>query len=410
MKQTFQLFLFSSFLLVFGVVGVLQSPSLIHAQESDTVTVEFYWGDGCPHCAKAKPFLKELDDTYNKVIVESYEVYYDQDNAEQLADRASDLGVTSFGVPFIVIGDQYVIGYGGDSTTGKDIIQKIEEELGRDLVDSSDSSEDSSDVIDESGAEDDGNSGKVDEEKIDVPIIGSINPESVSIPLLAIVLGTVDGFNPCAMWALLFLISLLVNIQNKRRMWILGTTFIVTSALIYLVFMTAWLNLFLFVGYVKWMRIAIGLVAIGAGIYHFYDFYQNKSGCKVTNTERRRHILHKIKDVVKNKSFFLAMIGIITLAVTVNMIEMVCSAGLPAIFTHVLSINELSGIQYASYMILYILFFLIDDLIVFFIAMTTLKIIGIEHKYSRIARIIGAIVILAIGLALIFKPEILMFG
>lgn len=406
MKQTFHLFLFSSLLLVFAILGILQSPSFIHAQESDTVTVEFYWGDGCPHCAEAKPFLAELGDTYDEVIIESYEVYYDQDNAKKLADRADDLGVSSFGVPFTVIGDQYVIGYGGDGTTGKDIVQKIEEELGHGLKDSSvpNEDDDTSDQPKTGGVEE-----TKDDERIDVPIIGSINPESVSIPLLAIVLGAVDGFNPCAMWALLFLVSLLVNIQNKRRMWILGTTFIVTSALIYLVFMTAWLNLFLFVGYVKWMRMAIGLVAIGSGIYHFYDFYRDESGCKVTNTQQRRHILHKIKDVVKNKSFFLAMIGIITLAVTVNMVEMVCSAGLPAIFTHVLSINELSGIQYASYLMLYILFFLIDDLVVFLIAMTTLKMIGIEHKYSRIARIVGAIVILSIGLALIFKPEILMF-
>ncbi|MGB6882259.1 MAG: hypothetical protein WBD86_03140 [Microgenomates group bacterium] len=248
-------------------------------------------------------------------------------------------------------------------------------------------------------------------ESLTLPIIGTIQTANLSLPLLSVVIGLLDGFNPCAMWTLFFLISLLLSMKDKRRMWILGTVFIITSAFVYFLFLSAWLNFFLILGFLFWIRIIIGLVALGAGIYNLRDYYVNREGaCKVTGSEKRRKTFDKLKSIAHERKFILALGGIILLAFAVNLIELVCSAGLPAIYTQILSLNTLSTWQYYSYILIYIFFFMLDDLFVFAVAMITLHAIGIQSKYARFSRLIGGILMLIIGALLLFKPEFLMFG
>lgn len=224
-------------------------------------------------------------------------------------------------------------------------------------------------------------------------------------------MGALDGFNPCAMWTLLFLISLLLGMKDKKRMWILGATFIVASASVYFMFMAAWLNLILFLGLVIWVRIIIGLIAMIGGGYSLKEFIFNKnSGCKITGNEKRQKVFDKMRLAIQQNSLWLALGGIILLAFAVNLVELICSAGLPAVYTQILALNQMNNWQYYLYILLYILFFMIDDLLLFFVAMFTLQMTGITTKYARFSRLIGGLIMLAIGLMLIFKPGWLMFG
>jgi len=248
-------------------------------------------------------------------------------------------------------------------------------------------------------------------ETLEVPVLGEINTGNLSLPLLSVVIGILDGFNPCAMWTLIFLISLLLGMKDKKRMWILGGTFIATSAFVYFLFLSAWLNFFLILGFVFWIRVAIGLVALGAGIYSLRDFYINREGgCKVTDSESRKKTLDKLKNITHKRDFIAALFGIILLAFAVNLIELICSAGLPAVYTQVLSLNDLPTFKYYLYILIYIFFFMIDDLFVFIVAMVTLHAVGIQTKYARFSRLIGGIIMVIIGILLLFKPELLMFG
>jgi hypothetical protein len=199
--------------------------------------------------------------------------------------------------------------------------------------------------------------------------------------------------------------------ENRVKMWILGTTFIVTSGLIYFLFLAAWLNFFLFVGYIFWVRAMIGFLALGVGAYYLHDYRKNREGaCKVTGGEKKKKVFERIKEVVQTKNFAFAMVGIMILAIAVNMVELVCSAGLPAVYTQVLSLSGFPVWQYYLYLIFYILIFMLDDLVVFGIAMITLRSIGLSGKYARLSHLIGGIIMLIIGILLLFKPEWLMFG
>lgn len=356
----------------------------VFAQEKQ-VNIYFFWGEGCPHCADEKPFLEKLEKKYPQVNVLDYETWNSSDNRKLLKEVGEKLNTNVSGVPFTVVGDKHFTGWLSEETTGKDIENAVLCVLNDGCLD----------VV--GGAE------------LKLPLIGKVNPRNFSLPVLTIVLGGLDGFNPCAMWTLLFLISLLLGMKDKKRRWILGTAFIVASAFVYFLFMAAWLNLLLFVGFIVWVRILIGLVALGGGGYNLKEFFTNKdNSCKVTGGEKRQAVFEKLKNITHQKQFLIALGGIILLAFAVNLVELICSAGLPVIFTQILSLSQLDKWQYYGYMLLYILVFMLDDLFVFFTAMITLEVTGISTKYSRISHLVGGILMLVIGLLLIFKPELLM--
>lgn len=372
-----------------------------HAQEidkSDTVDLYLFWGDGCPHCEKERIFLEQLKQKYPELSVHEYEVWGNSKNRDLMIEFAEKLNATVNGVPFTIIGENYTVGWLNEESTGAQIENSIKCVLNNSCSDI---------VIEIDGKEKDSRIPEI----ITLPILGEIQTKNISLPALTIIIGLLDGFNPCAMWTLIFLISLLLGMQNRTRMWILGSTFIVTSATVYFLFLSAWLNLLLFIGFILWVRLGIALVALGGGGYYLKEYFFNPhSTCVVTKSEKRKKIFEKLKVLAREKHILIAFIGIILLAVAVNLVELICSAGLPAIYTQILILSDLPVWQYYGYLLLYIFFFMLDDLLVFSIAMITLRITGFSSKYSRVSHLVGGIAMVVIGILLIFKPEWLMFG
>ena len=402
-KVSIKLFLFT---LIF-----LMSGSFTFAEtNTEQINLHLYWKEGCPHCENEKEFFKILKEDYPQIQINEYEI---SKNPQYLKDFIK-VGTTLNGekitlVPTTIIGEKIITGY-SEPTTSDIIRGAIEDCIKNPCRDSVTEILNGTFVI----TENDFPKEEISSEKsgkISLPLIGEINTASFSLPLLTIIIGALDGFNPCAMWSLIFLIGLLLGMKDKRRMWFLGGTFIFASAFVYFIFMTAWLNLLLFIGFVFWVQKGIGIVALGAGGYNLKEYITNKdASCKVTNTEKRKNTFQKIKEITQNKNFLLAFLGIIILAFAVNLVEAICSAGLPAIYTGILTANDLPAWKYYAYLLLYIFIFMLDDLIVFFASMKALQISGVTTKYTRASHLIGGIVMLILGLLLIFKPEYLMFG
>ena len=393
---------------------------------SNKVDAYLFYGNGCPHCAKEIQFFNSIKDKYPDLNVIGYEVYYSQENSLLMQKVANYLGSEDGGVPFLIIGDEYFVGFGEElspieieSRINECIVDKCPNNVGgilgfkneevipliqKESVNTNNLNKE--EIILESGI----NTEVENEKIIKLPFLGNTNIHKLSLPVLAILMGLLDGFNPCAMWTLLFLISLLLGMNNRKRMWTLGVAFIVASASVYFIFMSAWLNLVLFLGLIIWVRLAIALLALFGGSYSIREFFTSTTnGCKVTGSEKRQKVFEKLKCIVKQNNLWIALGGIIILAFLVNLVELICSAGLPAVFTQVLAMNNLSTFGYYSHILLYIFFFMIDDLFVFFIAMITLKMTGITTKYAKYSHLIGGILMVIIGVLLIFKPEWLMF-
>lgn len=386
---------------------------MVSAKEGDTITLYLFHGDGCPHCADEQDFLETIKDDYPNLKIEKYEVWYNDENAELQGKVEKALSVKRSGVPLTVIGSTVISGYG--QGTGSRIERAIkyyqendyEDEIQK-IKDGTFVPKEDEEVIDPFTEEEK----KSDEEvSVSVPFFGKVNLKNISLVSSAVLIGLIDGFNPCAMWVLLFLISILVGMKDRKKMWCLGLTFLITSALVYMVIMLSWIQVVVKMTTLIWIRNVIAIVALVGAFINLKSFFTSPdSGCQVVDDKKRKKILTRIKKFTSEKNFILALFGIMGLAVSVNLVELACSAGLPIVFSELLVLNSVDGWAKILYTLVYIFFFLIDDLIIFMIAMITMKVTGISTKYNKYSHLLGGIIMLIVGVLLLVRPEWLMFN
>lgn len=245
---------------------------------------------------------------------------------------------------------------------------------------------------------------------VTLPIAGEIDLATVSIPAISILLGALDGFNPCAMWVLIFLISMLSGMKDRKRLWILGFAFLFITAALYYLVLLSWVKISVEFSTIYWLRIAIALVSIAGGAINLKKYFNtDEDGCEVVDDRKRNKIVERVKNIVKEQSMPLALLGVVFLAISVNLIELACSAGFPLLFSQVLAVNNVTGSMQLFYTFLYVLFFLIDDLIIFAIAVFSFKMLGVSQKFSKYSSLIGGIIMVIMGLIIILAPEWLVF-
>ena len=360
-----------------------KAGKILNIENDDKVHLYLFHGQECPHCEEERNWLKGIEEDYKDYLtIYYYEVWHDKDNIKLLDDIKKEFEIKSTGVPLTIISDKYYVGY--SEPIGDTIENKIQEfaEL------------------------------KNKDNEISIPIIGKVNIKEVSIPLVAVVLGFIDGFNPCAMWILLFLISMLIGLNNKKRAWILGLTFLLVSGLVYFLSMLG-INFVIGVVTINWMKVLIAIFILIAGLYNlrkYFNIRKKDVGCTVVDAKKRKKITTKMKNIMNSNSFLFSLGGIILLAASVNLIELACSLGFPVIFSEVLTVNEISGITRIIYLLIYIFFYMIDDMVVFSISMVTLEATGITNKYNKLCTLISAIIMIIMGILLLIKPEWLMLN
>ncbi|MCK4540050.1 hypothetical protein KAU09_02770 [Candidatus Parcubacteria bacterium] len=411
------------FIISFFIFGF--SPFFAHSQLQDEINLYFFYGDGCPHCNKEDVFLKKLEQKNENIEIFRYETWNNKENQEFLVKLGKELNIVIRGVPMLIIGDKAITGYYNEEVTGRKIKNIINEYTQTECNDIAASVINGDNILQtcihncEEGDEEClrncgcGTDVKINENTamVAVPLLGEINPQKFSLPVLTIIMAAIDGFNPCAMWVLLFLINLLLNVKSKFKMWTLGSAFIISSAAVYYLFLAAWLNVVLFMGFVFWIRLLIAGVAVFSGAYHLRDYFKNHNqGCKVTGAKSRQRVFKNLRRVVLEEKFIFSLLGIIILACLVNMVELLCSAGIPAVYVPILTLANLPSWQFYAYLFLYVLVFLFDDLIIFFVAMKTLRLKASDSRYTRYSGLVGGVILVVIGLLLIFKPGWLMFG
>jgi len=380
MKRVFFIFFVAFF---FNLL--LGGSNLALAQEK--IEINFFSSQTCPHCAEERVFLEDLEQRYPEVSVKEYDVIFYPENKkilEEFYERHQVPERDRGWVPVVFTPTEYFIGF--SEQIGQGIEACIEECMGQ---------------------------GSEFEQKIKIPFLGEVNISNFSLPVLTIIFGAMDGFNPCALWVLFFLIVLLINTKSRKKMWLIGGTFILTSGIVYFLILSAWFNLFLAISYVNTTRILIGVFAIGVGLWQIKNFFTYHPGvCRVLGLGSRwgAKLEEKAKDLVSAPIMVSTFLGIIVLALAVNLVEFFCSAGLPAIYTKILAMQGLSTVSYYLYLLLYAVVFMIDDFIIFSVAVVTLSRFGFTEKYNYWTTLLGGLLILLLGLILLFKPELLMFS
>lgn len=352
-------------------------------KNDEKVNIYLFYSKICPHCQKEEKYFETLKEKYqDKINIYTYEVTENKTNNEIMKSLKKELKENSQGVPFTIIGSKTFLGY--DESLNERIENTIES------------------YLDENTKTDN---------TYTIPILGKIEAKNASIILIAIILGFIDGFNPCAMWILLLLINMCLSIKDKKKMLIVCLTFIITSGIIYFLSMLG-IGFILDLSTISYIRNIIAILAIILGIYNLYTYLKTRkqTGCHVVKKEKRKTIITKINNILNNKNTLLMFGGTIILATSVSLVEMACSLGFPTIFLELLSINNIHSFLKVTYLLIYILFYLIDDIVVLFLSIKAFETKGISTKYNKYVHLIGGLIMILMGVLLIFKPEWIMFN
>ena len=407
-KYLVVLLIMLSFLIPLNVKA--KENTKVDASDKYSEKIYLFYGRECPHCEELMKYLDKLlsNKKYKDVKLEKYEVWHNDKNSKLMDEVGKVLDVPTTGVPFFIVGTN--VKYGFDSSNKDDFKDIIDYYLGKSYHDP---------VGDYIHGTDTSNLEELHYTKSNkniykLPLVGKVDAKKASLLAVSVIIGAVDGFNPCAMWILLFLLSLLISTKDRKKMWLLGLTFILTSGIVYLMFMLSSLNVAKYTSGIIFVRYLIGVFALVFGLINIYRYIkgikEKDVGCDVTDANKKRKIMDRIRKILSENKMIFAFLGIILLALSVNLIELLCSLGLPVMYTEILGLNNLSAFEYGFYMLIYILFFLIDDLVIFFIAMKTLKLKGISNKYMKYSHLIGGTIMLLIGILMILKPAWLLFN
>jgi glutaredoxin len=423
----------------------------------DLLTIHAYVREGCPHCAAAKAFLRRIGPSYPGFTIQYHDIVAQPAERDRLLEIAKRLNVQVANVPGIYVCGRLLVGYDTDATSGRRLEEVLKaacvpcpkqplpeagsdgnqrkQETGgpfvpgaillgvpalfRQTTPAEDAStatrEDVAPLEDLEDLEDMGeaesysappSTAETTSDVVDLPLFGSVSARQVGLPLFTIAIGLVDGFNPCAMWVLLFLLSILVNLHSRWKILAVAGTFVVISGLAYFAFMAAWLNVFQIVGFFRPAQIALGLLAVFIGSVHVKDFFAFHEGFSLSIPEAAKPgIYARVRRIVTAENLFGAVLGAACLAVLVNVVELLCTAGLPALYTQILTLRGLPAWKDYAYLALYNAAYMADDTLMVAVVVITLGKRKMQETQGRWLKLVSGVAVLALGLLLLFKPE-----
>lgn len=451
------------------VVTRTASSEELAAQLESLLRVDVYVRSGCSKCARAKPFIETLKVGYPGLEVRVRDLVTDWEARQDLEKLVRRHQQAAASVPVFDVCNQLIVGFDHESSTGRRIettLQRWTYEC-RDLSNTNDLQPTGMTAMSRMGRADSVSgksllrtslltlsvpilfSASVDEvetgfaedaldapsplptpgelsdeplldeetplslpndeatvDTINVPVLGRLSLSHLGLPLFTVAVGLVDGFNPCAMWVLLFLLSILVNLKSRLKILAVAGVFVLISGLAYFAFMAAWLNVFQLIGLLRPVQIGLALIAIGVGTIHVKDYFAFKQGISLSIPESAKPgIYARVRRIVNAENLLAAVIGASVLAVMVNIIELLCTAGLPAMYTEILTMQQLPIWKNYAYLGLYNVAYMFDDGLMVAAVVVTLGHHKMQEQHGRVLKLISGTVILLLGLVMLVKPE-----
>lgn len=365
-------------LLALGVLSPLGLASPAASSAMQPAVLEVFVREGCPHCAAAKEFLDALSAQRPALRIRYRWVDRDDQARDALIELSRATGSWPPGVPTFVFDGRMLVGFDGSGSGGEAL---------RALLDRDRPATDS----------------------IESKLFGTLSVSQLGLPLFTLAVGLLDGFNPCAMWVLLFLLSLLVRLHDRVRMALIAGCFVLVSGLVYYAFMAAWLNVFLAVGMSTALRIGLAMLALGIGAINVKDYFTALRGFSLSIPQSAKPGLYaRMRRIIQADSLFLALSAAAALAVAVNFIELLCTAGFPAMYTAILAQQGLEPGAYYGYLALYIIGYITDDALMVGTAVIALGNRKLTERAGRWLKLFSGVVMLALGAVMLLRPDWLM--
>lgn len=369
---------------------ILLAPSTETASRPPTVTLYFFWGEGCPHCERAKTYLADAHRRFSGLEIRSYEVLHNENNLNLLMTMSCKLGTEAKGVPTFIIADRMLDGFSDETRS------ELEREIVRRTATSHPTGE--NDTQDRAG----------NAAPLTLPLLGTISAERLSLPFFTLAVATLDSFNPCAFFVLLFLLSLMVHAHSRHKMALIGGVFVFFSGLIYFLFMAAWLNLFLVTGHLAWITVLAAVAALIIATMNVKDFFLFEKGVSlVIPEEAKPRLFERMRNLVRAGTLPAMLAGTVVLALAANSYELLCTAGFPMVFTRVLTLRELPPSAYYLYLGFYNVVYVIPLAVIVGIFTITLGSRKLTEWQGRVLKLVSGIMMLSLGFVLLLRPTLL---
>ena len=411
---------FALMIMLFGIFCISQIGYSAGNSQSKKVKIEYFGRKDCKNCANLEKFLKEL--STKRDDFEYVEHKIDESKEEKVFfDKTTSKLKLVKGTPIIYIDGHIIQGFNTADTTGKEIENLINSGKTKDKILTLKEYVESGQTgnVSSNGAVCTGDTvcevpgltkGAENQVLVNIPIINkTVDLTNYSLLTMSIILGTIDGFNPCAMWVLVLFLTALIAVGNKVKMFRVAGLFILAEAVMYFFILNAWIYAWDFVGLDKWVTPLVGIIGIAGGIFFIRNYLKKGDTleCEVTDFEQRAKISKKIKDIANKPFTLLTALAIIGLALSVNVIEFACSVGIPQTYTKILQINEVPFWIRQFYTFIYIIGYMIDDIIVFGFALMSVNKLQLTTKYSKWVNLFGGILMIILGFIMLIKPSLL---
>ena len=411
---------FALMIVIFGIFCISQIGYSAGNSQAKKVKIEYFGRKDCKNCANLEKFLKELSTKRDDFEYVEHKIDESKEEKVFFDETTSKLKLVK-GTPIIYIDGHIIQGFNTADTTGKEIENLINSGKTKDKILTLKEYVESGQTgnVSSNGAVCTGDTvcevpgltkGAENQVLVNIPIINkTVDLTNYSLLTMSIILGTIDGFNPCAMWVLVLFLTALIAVGNKVKMFRVAGLFILAEAVMYFFILNAWIYAWDFVGLDKWVTPIVGIVGIIGGIFFIRNYLKKGDTleCEVTDFEQRAKISKKIKDIANKPFTLLTALAIIGLALSVNVIEFACSVGIPQTYTKILQINEVPFWTRQFYTFIYIIGYMIDDIIVFGFALMSVNKLQLTTKYSKWVNLFGGILMIILGLIMLIKPSLL---
>lgn len=355
-----------------------------------SVHLYFFWSMRCPHCLEARPEVESLARRHPWIILHALELTQHKDNLERYIAMARELGQEAQSVPAFLYCGRMDVGWQSAEISGHALLNGLRD--CRRTV-----------AAGESAAPD---SATVAAPPVRLPLFGALDAQAFSLPVLTLLIAGMDAFNPCAFFVLLFLLSLLVHQQDRRRMALIGGVFVVFSGLMYFAFMAAWLGLFRIMGTLPWVTAAAGALALLIGVINTKDFFAFKEGVSLSIPEARKaDIFRRGRAILAAGSLPAMILATVFLAIAANFYELLCTAGFPMVYTRLLTMQVQNHALHLAYLALYNTIYVLPLLLIVFVFVRTLGARKLSEREGRLLKLLSGLMMLGLGLLLLLAPE-----
>lgn len=344
------------------------------------VELHVFWSLSCPHCQEALPQLNALAAEHPWLDLQTHEISQSAITLQRFRSMAEALGETAQAVPTLFYCGQMEVGWNENP-------DHIDQLLGR------------------LKACHDGQPLSAASRTLSLPLLGAIDLGALSLPLLTILLASLDAFNPCAFFVLLFLLSLLTHQRQRSRMLLIGGVFVTFSGLLYFAFMAAWLNIFMVVGNLAWITAAAGVVAVLIGALNIKDYFAFKRGPSLSISETRKaELFQRSRRLLQAERLPSMLVATVLLAIAANFYELLCTAGFPMVFTRLLTLREQGAGQHYLYLLLYNLIYVLPLLLIVIGFVRTLGSHKLSEREGRLLKLLSGLMMLGLGILLVWVP------